>query len=188
MAKVKMTKEEREAYKQTDLYKYKSARLKQYGFGLASWVTMILPDGILLGVNWNEWVTTQLDTIKVATGLIITVLVMVFMLYKKLTKEIKFSYLGLVVGMWVAVGVCYLLSSLLTQMLLILVCAAIGMTSSMLLDIPEEYYKAEKQKYYQNLVVEGKVNKKFGDFIKATKKVFGSKKEEKTEREHNPVE
>ena len=185
-----MTREERLTYKQSEKYKYKKARNLQYFFSVLSWVSLILPEGILLGVNWNEWITTQLDTIKVSMGLVICVLVSLFALYKKIKKTIKFNQLGLVVSFWLGTGIIYLLDSLLTQMVLILAVASIGMTVSLLIDIPSEYYRQEKLEHKAKLIEKGEMSETPNKVLEATKNVLKGKKVVEEEKEHTrrPIE
>jgi hypothetical protein len=166
-------REENEKVKQ-----YKKYRNSQYALVAASWVSMLIPDGILLGVNWNEWVKTGNDAVKVSVGLILTVLISLFVVYKKAKNEFSFNKLTIVIGFWAFVGLIYLLTSLLTEMLYIAACSALGLTISVFLDIPEEYYKAKKSE----LAIELGLNKgKASEILNATKKAFGVKTEKDKE-------
>lgn len=172
--KVKMTKEQKQAYKETNEYKYKHNRNVSYIFYATSWMSALLPDAILLGVNRSKWVTTNQDTVKVSMGLVLTILVTIFISYKKLKSEVKFNYLSICIGAWVVFGIVYLLSSLLTQMMMILLCAAIGLTISLGLEIPAEIYKSKKELYRDE-------NIKENTFVKAVKKVAGINENQPTE-------
>lgn len=151
------------------LKEYKKYRNLQRGFTAASWVSVLLPDGILLGVNRNEWVKSKEDAISVSFALVITVLVSLFVAYKKAKDQLQMNKLGTVVALWLAVGVIYLLSSLLTELLLIVVCAAIGLTTSVFLDIPSEYYKNLKIQAGKDLEEVKKTN----EIFEASKRAFG---------------
>lgn len=179
--KKKLTKEERKQkraeYKQTDLYKYRKNRGAQYTFSGLSRLSLILPEGILLGVNWNDWITTQTDGIKVASGVILTVLTSLFIAYKKLNNDLKITFLNIVVGAWLATGVIYLISALLSELLMIFVCAAIGLTSSFLLDIPSQYFKEKKKTYGQDI----KAFQRYSDISNAVFKAAGISKKERKE-------
>lgn len=179
MAKIKkpkMTKEEKEAYKKTDEYKYKKYKATSYGFYAGSWLSALLPDGILLGVNWNEWVVSQEDNVKVSIALVLLVLTTIILMYKKAKQEVKFNYLSIVIGFWVATGIVYLLNAILTNIVMILVCASIGLTCSLGLEVPAEMYK-EKANALKPLINGTNENALF----RAFKKVVGNKKEDKGE-------
>ncbi len=180
--KNKMTKEEMAEYKTSDEYKYKKYRNTSYGFFAGSWLSALLPEGILLGINWNDWIVTQEDNVKVSVALVLTVLISIFLIYKKAKDQIKFSYLGIVIGFWVVTGLCYLFSALFTQIVIIMVCASIGLTASLALEIPAEYYKEKKEEYRE---VEGRAE---NQLIKAIKKIAMGKNKDKDSDKGAPTE
>lgn len=170
-----MTKEEKIAYKQTNEYKYKKYRNISYAFYGASWITALAPEGIVLGINWNNWITNQSDGIKVSTALILLILSTLFVSYKKIQSEIKFNYLSLVVSFWVATGIVFLINSLLSHILIILVCSSIGLTASLGLEIPAEVYKEKKEEYKDESKTESTLTK-------ALKNVFGLKNDNNNDK------
>lgn len=175
-------------YKQSYEHKYKVARNCQYAFSFASWLALICPDCILIGINWDEWITTQTDAIKVGTGLVLCIILSVFALYKKFSKDFHFSGLTAVIGFWIGFGICILIQSILQELTTILLYTAIGMTSSFLLDIPAKYYKKQKKK----IAIAGNINlarsEAFGDFLGAIKEASGVDDKKGKDDKYVPVD
>lgn len=174
--KEKLTKEQKKAYKESPEYNYKKARNLEYVFNVLSWLALIAPDCILIGVNWNNWITTQTDAVSVSMGFILCLLVSVFLLYKKFATDFKFSGLTAVIGFWVAFAICILIQSVLQELTTILLYAAMGMTGSFCLNIGAKYNKTQKNKYAAMVGIEKK-NSKLTDIKNAIYEASGVKKD-----------
>lgn len=183
-----MTKEEKKAYKQTDVYKYKKSKALQYTFGITSWLALIAPDCTLIGIKWNTWITNETDAIKVGVGLTLCIIVSVFALYKKFAKEFKFTGLTAVIGFWLAFGICVLAEAILQELTTILLYASLGVTSSFLLDIPEKYYKNKKIYYAKMAGIEKYKNEKLDGIVSAIKEASGFGNNKDGEDRYIPVD
>lgn len=183
-----MTKEQKKAYKQTDEYKFRKSKALQYSFGVLSWLTLIAPDCVLIGVKWNTWITNETDAVKVGVGFTLCIFISIFALYKKFAKEFKFSGLTAVIGFWLAFGICVLAESLLQELTTILLYAALGVTSSFLLDIPEKYYKSKKVYYAKKAGIEKYTNQKIDNIVSAIKEASGFIKKEGKDDNYIPVD
>ena len=120
--------------------KYKRLRNTGNGLKVGKWLSILSPYIVIGAVNFNEYFT-EYNGVKMSIGCILAITVMGIAIANE-TKENK-KVNGLVV--WaVAVALCYLMQSILNDLLLILFCGFVGQLIGAGFDIgaKKEYEKA----------------------------------------------
>ena len=171
----KMTKEQKKIYRESPEYKFKKNRNLQYVFNVFSWLTLIAPDCVLVGIKRNEWIVTQTDAVSVGIGFTLCAIISVFLVFKKFKDGLSFNGLTSVIGFWVGFAICILLQSILQELTTILLYTAVGVTASFCCDIGVNYFKKQKEFYRIQAGME-ETSKRTVDFLQSIKETAQGKK------------
>lgn len=183
--KKKVTKEEYETIK--TLKKYRNLK---YGLKAGTYAACLVPFGVILGVNWQEWFTKQEDggiSIGVGFGMLLVATISTIICIMKRDEEFmkKFSpliYAAVVCAMW-AVSFMFL-SSIMSEMGSMFLYTAIGIASGAVIDETNKVIVCERYQIISKIAEENGLTTKgawMKDALKQAKK--DAEMKENAERE-----
>lgn len=181
--KVRVTKKEYETIK--TLKKYRNLK---YGLKAGTYATCLVPFGVILGVNWQEWFTkTEEGSISIGVGfgmlLVATISTIVCIMKRDEEFMKKFSpllYAAVVCAMW-AVAFMFL-SSIMNEMGKMFMYTAIGIASGAAIDETNRVVVSERYEIISKIAEENGLTKK-GEFMKEALKQAKKDAEEKERSE-----
>lgn len=154
----------KEKKKMSTLHKRNWLKVGKFSLKGGAYAAPLVPVGIEVGINWNEWFVQSKSGIHVASGfimLIISTLLTYFSIAKKknLLKEVSaFWNVAIIVICW-AISLLFL-SSILSDLGFMLLYIGFGLIASATMDEVEERVIEPKYEFYRGLVTEYKLDKR----------------------------
>lgn len=181
--KAKITKKEYETIK--TLKKYRNLK---YGLKAGTYASCLVPFGVILGVNWQEWFTKADEgsvSIGVGFGMLLVATISTIVCVMKRDEEFmkKFSpllYAAVVCAMW-AVAFMFL-GTVMNEMGKMFMYTAIGIASGAAIDETNKVVVCERYEIISKIAEENGLTKK-GEFMKEALRQAKKDAAEKEQRE-----